>query len=222
MLEQFQITITKNYKTPLKSFKVTIMKKTIVFVASIFLLCTAKSQDVHFGVKGGVNISQLNFSDNIPSDSKVGINLGVLAHIHTSSKTWAIQPEIFYSMEGAKNVNNTGITYNLNYLNVPVLLQYMFENGFRLEGGPQLGFLLSANTKGGGVTVDDKGYKSTAFSIPLGIGYLTSSGWGLDARYVFGVSDINDLHDGQTIQSNVFQLGIFYQFSDRKSHLRHR
>ena len=216
-------TITfKKYKTTLKRFKATIMKKTIVFMASFFLLFNAKAQDVHFGVKGGVNISRLVFNDDIPSESKVGVNIGMLAHIHTSSKTWAIQPEIFYSMEGAKNVNNDGINYNLNYINVPVLLQYMFENGFRLEGGPQLGFLLSANTKGGGVTVDDKGYKSTAFSIPLGIGYLTSSGWGLDARYVFGLSDINDLHDGQIIQSNVFQLGIFYQFSDRKSHLRHR
>ncbi len=196
------------------------MKKAIIFVASLFLLINAKSQDVHFGVKGGVNVSQLHFKDNISSESKVGIHLGVLAHIHTSSKTWAIQPELLYSMEGAKNVDNSGIDYNLNYINVPVLLQYMFENGFRLEGGPQIGFLLSANTKGNGVTVDDKGYKSTAFSIPLGVGYLTSSGWGLDARYVFGLSDINDLHNGETIQSNVFQLGIFYQFSDTKMHSR--
>lgn len=192
------------------------MKKTIIFVASLFLLFTAKSQDVHFGVKGGLNVSQLHFRDNISSESKVGLNLGILAHIHTTSKTWAIQPELFYSMEGARNVDNSGIDYNLNYLNLPVLLQYMFENGFRLEGGPQIGFLLSANTKGGGVTVDDKGFKSTAFSIPLGVGYLTSSGWGIDARYVFGLSDINDLHNGETIQSNVFQLGVFYQFSDSK------
>ena len=197
------------------------MKKTTIFVASLFLLFTAKAQDVHFGVKGGINVSQLHFNDNVSSDSKVGLNLGVLAHIHTSSRTWAIQPELFYSMEGAKNVDDFRIDYNLNYLNVPVLLQYMFENGFRLEGGPQIGFLLSANTKGGGVTVDDKGFKSTAFSIPLGIGYLTSSGWGIDARYVFGVSDVNDLHDGQTIQSNVFQLGIFYQLSDTKMHRHH-
>jgi hypothetical protein len=193
------------------------MKKTAIFVASLFLLFTAKAQQAHFGVKGGVNISQLHFSDNTSSDSKAGLHLGVLAHIHTSSKTWAIQPELFYSMEGAKNVGNSGETYNLNYMNVPVLLQYMFENGFRLEGGPQIGFLLNANRKGGGVTVEDKLFKSTAFSIPLGIGYLTSSGLGLDARYVFGLSDINALNN-PTIYSNVFQLGLFYQLSDTKIH----
>lgn len=197
------------------------MKKAITLVASIFLLFTAKAQDVHFGVKGGINVSQLHFNDNISSENKAGVHLGILAHIHTSSKTWAIQPELFYSMEGAKNVDNSGVTYNLNYMNVPVLIQYLFENGFRLEGGPQIGFLLSANRKGGGVTVEDKRFKSTAFSIPLGIGYLTSSGLGFDARYVFGLSNINDLHNNQTIQSNVFQLGIFYQFSDTKKYSRH-
>ena len=92
----------------------------------------------------------------------------------------------------------------------------MFNNGFRLEGGPQIGFLLNAKTKSGNVTVNNTSFKSTAFSIPLGVGYLTSSGVGLDARYVFGLSNINDSENGPTIQSNVFQLGLFYQLSDPK------
>ncbi len=199
------------------------MKKTAIFVASLFLLFSAKAQEVHFGVKGGLNVSQLHFQDNSTSDSKVGVHLGVLAHIHTSSRQWAIQPELLYSLEGAKNVGSALYTYNLNYLNVPILVQYLFDNGFRIEGGPQIGFLLGSNKKGRGVTVQDKGYKSTAFSIPLGIGYITSSGWGLDARYVFGLSNINSYsRDYGTIQSNVFQLGLFYQMSDTKmrSHRR--
>src|SRR5664279_725552 len=106
------------------------MKKISFLATFLFLLVNVNAQDVHLGVKGGANISQLHFNDDVSSDSKAGLYLGVLAHIHTSSKTWAIQPEIFYSMEGAKNVDNSGTTYNLNYLNVPVLLQYMFENGF--------------------------------------------------------------------------------------------
>ena len=191
------------------------MKKTTIFAGLLLILFTATAQQAHFGVKGGVNISQLHFNNNTPSDSKVGVNLGILAHIH-ASKTWAVQPELLYSLEGAQKVGNSGINYNLNYLNVPVLLQYMFENGFRLEGGPQIGFLLNAKRKAGDVTVDDNGFKTTAFSIPLGLGYLTSSGVGLDARYVFGLSNINDSENGPIIQSNVFQLGLFYQLSDSK------
>ena len=197
------------------------MKKVSIVIVLFFLLLNAKAQQAHFGIKGGVNISNLNFDDNTSTNSKAGVNIGVLAHIHTS-KTWAIQPELFYSQEGAsRNVGDSKITYNLNYLNVPVLLQYMFDNGFRLEGGPQIGFLLNAKTKTGDITVTNTGFQSTAVSIPLGVGYLAASGLGIDARYVFGLSNINDNENGHTIQSNVFQLGFFYQLSDTKKNSHH-
>ena len=98
-----------------------IMKKIIFFVAAFFLLQAAKAQQVHLGVKGGVNVSQLNFDNNTSSDSKIGLHLGVLAHIHTSSKSWAIQPELLYSMEGAQKIGSSSLKFELNYLNIPVL-----------------------------------------------------------------------------------------------------
>lgn len=196
------------------------MKKASFLILLLFALCRANAQQAHFGIKGGVNVSNLHFNDNSVTDSKIGVHLGVLAHIH-ASETWAVQPELLYSLEGAKAANNSDVSYNLNFLNVPVLLQYMFHNGFRLEGGPQIGFLISAKTKSNDVTVTDHGFESTAISIPLGVGYLTTSGWGLDARYVFGLSNLNSNKNGPTIQSNVFQLGIFYQLSDTKMHHHH-
>ncbi len=195
------------------------MKTTVIFISSIFLIFTASAQLTYFGVKGGINVSSLHFDDNTSGDSKVGFHLGGLAHIHASNQ-WAIQPEVIYSLEGAKEilVGNSKYTENLSYINVPVLLQYFVHNGFRLEGGPQIGFLIKAKRKVGDVSVDNKNFKSTAFSIPLGVGYLTATGVGFDARYVFGLSNINDNEDGPTIQGNVFQLGIFYQFGDTKMH----
>ncbi len=197
------------------------MKKATFLLLALLALITAKAQQVHLGIKGGVNISNLHFNNNTSTDSKVGVHFGLLAHIH-ASKTWALQPELLYSLEGAKAKGNNDVTFNLNYLNVPVLLQYMFNNGFRLEGGPQLGFLLNAKTKTNDVTVDNNSFESISISIPLGVGYLSSSGWGLDARYVFGLSNINENKNGPTIQSNVFQLGIFYQLSDSKMKTHHR
>ncbi len=197
------------------------MKKTAILISSVFLIFTANAQKAHFGVKGGLNVSSLHFEDNTSYDSKIGIYAGLLAHIH-ASQVWAIQPEVFYSSEGAKaRVGNSDVKINLNYINVPVLLQYMFDNGVRLEGGPQIGFLVNAKTKTSNATVDNNNFKSTAFSIPLGVGYLTTDGLGFDARYVFGLSNINE-NKNPTIQSNVFQFGIFYQFSDTKTHHHHK
>lgn len=193
------------------------MKKTIILAASFFLLAAgASAQKAHFGIKGGMNASSLN-SDPNNSDlqTKIGFNAGLLAHIHGAHAQWAVQPEIYYSAEGAKlKSNDTKI--NLGFLNVPVLVQYMFDNGFRIEAGPQIGFLLNAKNKVNSTSTDVKdGYNSTNFSIPVGLGYLTTTGLGFDARYNFGLSDISK-SSASKVHSNVFQFGIFYQFSDPK------
>lgn len=193
------------------------MKKTIILAATFFLLAGAASaQKAHFGIKGGMNASSINTDpSNSDLETKIGFNAGLLAHIHSAHSQWAIQPEVYYSAEGAKVKSNDN-KLNLGFLNVPVLVQYMFDNGFRVEAGPQIGFLMNAKSKSGSTTVDVKdNYKSTNFSIPVGVGYLTSMGLGFDARYNFGVSDISKVN-ALKVHSNVFQFGIFYQFSDPK------
>ena len=193
------------------------MKKTIIFAATFFLLLQAKAQHVHFGIKAGLNASSLSYPDNSDMQSKIGFNAGILAHIHTSSKMWAIQPELYYSSEGAKSKSNSNESLNLGYLNLPVLIQYMFDNGFRLEAGPQVGFLINAKSKVGNTSTDIKdNMQSAVFSIPVGVGYLTSGGLGFDARYNFGISNINKSDRGPKVHNNVFQFDVFYQFSSSK------
>jgi len=193
------------------------MKKTLIIAASLLLFggYSSKAQ-VHFGIKAGMNASSLNYEGNTDMQSKIGFNAGVLAHIHSNNSQWALQPELYYSAEGAKYKSNSDESLNLGYLNLPVLVQYMFDNGFRIEAGPQVGFLLSAKSKDNNGSIDVKdGYKGTTFSVPVGVGYLTHSGLGFDARYNFGISNIVD-NSGPKVKSNVFQFGLFYQFSDPK------
>lgn len=191
------------------------MKKTMIIAAAILFSFAAKSQGVHFGIKGGLNASELHGSGINDAKTKIGFHAGALAHIHTSNPSWGIQPELMYSLEGAKY--NDDVKLDLGFLNLPVLVQYMFDNGFRIEAGPQLGFLMSAKQKMGDNSEDVKdNLKSINFSIPVGIGYLTRSGLGFDARYNFGVSDLNDMGEGNKVTGNNFQFGLFYQFSDTK------
>ncbi len=196
------------------------MKKTIILASALFIFIGAtKAQDVHFGIKGGLNASNLNITNNQGNnlDTKIGFNAGLLAHIH-AGKSFAIQPEVYYSSEGAQfKGTSPKTTYQLGYINVPVLGQYMFGNGFRVEAGPQVGFLINAKTKMGSLSTDvKKNYKTTSFSIPVGVGYLTSYGLGFDARYNFGISNINEDKSLDAARSNVFQFGLFYQFGHPK------
>lgn len=195
------------------------MKKVIIMAAAVLFSFATKAQGVHFGVKGGLNASELHGKGIEDAKTKIGFHAGLLAHIHTASKSWAVQPEVMYSSEGAKfSSDGESGKIDLGYINVPVLVQYMFDNGFRIEAGPQIGFLMNAKAKSndGDVNTDIKDqFKSTNFSIPVGVGYLTRSGLGFDARYNFGISDIGDM-GGDKVTGNNFQFGLFYQFTHTK------
>ena len=83
------------------------MKK-IFFVGMMFLLThvNVKAQTSHaeFGLKGGVNIASIHNSVGNDFDSRVGFNIGGLAHIHMT-KHFALQPELVYSLQGGEAGN---------------------------------------------------------------------------------------------------------------------
>jgi len=185
------------------------MKKLFCSVSAIVLFVSIVSaQQTHFGLKAGVNVASASVSPGNDYNSKAGLHVGGLAHIHLN-KNFALQPEVVYSMQGGK-VDDTKL--KLNYINIPLLVQYMTDNGFRLQTGPQLGLLVSAKTEVGDVERDIKdNFTSTDFSWAFGAGFLFPEGFGLDARYNLGISDVWDASSTK-IKNSVFQFGVFYQF----------
>lgn len=173
-------------------------------------------QKVSFGLKGGLNVSTLNNSKDNGTDfkTKLGFNAGAIAHLHLAPQL-ALQPEVYYSAQGAKyDVGSTEGKVKLGYINVPVLVQYMFDNGFRLQAGPQVGFLINAKNEIGSVETDIKdNLKKVDFGITAGLSYVEpSSGVGIDARYNLGLSDINDNNAAYKTTNRGFQVGLFYIF----------
>lgn len=174
----------------------------------------AGGQELKFGVKAGSNFSSIDITGD---KTKVGFSGGVLGQLKISK--FAIQPEILYSMQGAK-VNN-GVyngKMNLDYINIPVMLQYYFVKGFNIEVGPQVGFLASAKFKPDGASsysIKNKVNK-TDFSINVGAAYeLPVLPVGVYARCMIGLRDVGK--DLSYAESNIgrnlgFQLGAFVKF----------
>jgi hypothetical protein len=184
--------------------------KTILLIAfiSIAVLSKAQSIDTHFGIKAGLNVASLDVKDGVDFNSKAGFNIGALAHVHLSPH-FAVQPEVVYSEQGGKDGSDK---WNINYVNVPVLLQYMAGNGFRVETGPQLGIKTSAKIKSGDVEVENHDVNTLDLSWAIGASYIGAAGLGLDARYNLGITNVNDV-DVPEVRNRVFQVGLFYQFS---------
>ena len=176
------------------------------------------AQSPKFGLKGGLNISTFSNVEGVDWNSRLGLNVGGLAHIHLSPQI-GLQPEVVFSSQGAKyTIGTAGDEHDLtlNYINIPLQLQYMFDNGFRLQTGPQLGFLIDVKDKFNGqetgfFTSED--FKSTDFAWSFGLAYLTYSGFGVDGRYNLGLSN-NNKAGANTLKNNVIQIGLFYMFDN--------
>jgi hypothetical protein len=198
------------------------MKKTMKFLIGLFtaILITgiasaqhgnSPSGHVNLGIKAGANVYNIHNDDNTKYGQRTGYNFGLLGHIHFNSQ-FAVQPEIVFSTQGA-TIDNGNTKYNLDYINVPVLFQYMFDNGFRLQAGPQVGFLISAKSKSNNNITDFKNdFNPIDFGVSIGASYVVpSTGFGIDARYNFGLSNINKNSSVNSTNRGI-QLGLFYIF----------
>ena len=161
-------------------------------------------------------------------DGRTSFHLGVTAEIEMSD-TFSIQPELLYSGQGftgSEMDNSTGVDVNIdlkgrvNYLNLPIMAKYYVSENFSLEAGPQIGFLLSAESEtevsGGGISeteeVDFKDdLKSTDFALNLGAGYKLDSGLNFGLRYSMGLTDVPD-EGSSDFKHSVLQLSVGYSF----------
>lgn len=188
----------------------------IVIVGLLFLGTSAMAQTA-FGVKGGLNLSEIKIDDPEASyNSKTGYHAGIF--VRSKFDKVAIQPELLlYTQRG--DFSGPGYTGNedFTYLTIPLMVKFYPVMGLNLQVGPQFGFLLdgerTANTVFGTVKQDIKDqYESSDFAVSAGAGYDFSFGLSLDARYNIGVKDINNAANGDEAKSRVFLISIGWNF----------
>lgn len=186
------------------------MKSNLIAVLLVFMIIgTTSAQSFNLGIKGGLNLYTIGGDNDGSYDYKPSFHIGLLGHIHMSDN-FALQPELVFSAQGAKYGGDQKL--DLNYINVPVLFQYMFDNGFRLEAGPQVGFLVSAEADG--TDIKDN-FDGTDVGIAIGMSYVNpASNFGYDVRYNHGLTNINE-NDNVDAYNRGFQLGVFYLFKHR-------
>lgn len=198
------------------------MKKSLIIIAIVlFGFTNVNAQDVNFGAKAGVNFASITGDETDDLDMRTSLHVGVVAEIVISDK-FSFQPELLYSAQGAK-YKETGDeeTYKLDYLNLPLMAKFYVGEGFSLEAGPQIGFLLSAEVDweedgdSGSVDIKDE-VKGIDFGINFGVGYKTESGLNFGARYNLGLADLNDseMLEGGSFKwhNGVIQVSVGYFF----------
>lgn len=184
------------------------MKKIILVFVMAFTFSFVNAQEKKessFGVKAGLNLATITNADG--SSTLSGYNLGFFGEFMLD-ENFSLQPEITYSVQGAKFSPDD---VDIHYINIPVLVKYYPVEAFSLEFGPQLGFLVSAES--GGETVKSL-FKSTDFGVDFGAGYDITKNLVLGIRYNLGIERLQkDLASGEKASRNsVFQLNLGYKF----------
>lgn len=183
-------------------------------LAAVLITSSAMAQ-FHIGIKGGANIVKVD-GQSFKDQFKYGYHLGGFAEIGVSRKL-AIQPEVLFSQYSTtvdssyksiyQNVfNSDQSTVRLNYLTVPVLLNYKLLGNFLvLQAGPQVGILMDQSKtllQNGG-----KAFSDGDFSMVGGV-QLKLSAIRLSGRYLVGLKNINDIDNKDRWKSQAFQVSM--------------
>ena len=193
------------------------MKKVIVsfslFCAVIFATATSalaqeqqtsseNSLSPKFGIKGGVNLTNMFVNDVSDENMKVGFNAGFFAKLPVT-KGFSIQPELLYSSKGAKETYNNFLEgkgeyrFNLNYIELPVLAVINVAKNFNVHVGPYISYLAAVNIKdlNDDGTIDEikelnaENFNRIDYGVAGGLG-IDISNITLGARYSYGLHEI--------------------------------
>lgn len=152
-------------------------------------------------------------TDADDADPRIGLAAGAEFEYGLTDNI-GLSAGVLYSMQGVKTIIvDDDCTSKLDYLNVPILVNFYVAKGFAVKLGVQPGFKLSSKAKfkgsGGSKEVDVDGFKSVDLSIPVGVSYQYQN-IVFDARYNWGVTNIVEDSDSK---HSVFQITVGYKFS---------
>ena len=148
------------------------MKKFLISALVVGVTALGFSQELRWGIKGGINFANLRGDKTITyyykggkqiaipgsNKGKVGFHIGAFAEYPINEKL-TFQPELLISTQGAEFENNSyeeNRAYsskatknmvskvNLTYLEVPIMFKYNVVEKLNVEFGLQIGFLIGA------------------------------------------------------------------------------
>ena len=192
------------------------MKTKLAIMAIALLTMQAASAQFRLGAKAGANLVKVegkSFNDEFRYNYHVG---GFAEIVVTRDKKLSIQPEVLFNQYSTtldssfKSIYENIITseqsrVRLNYLSIPILLNYRLAGPIYLQAGPAFSILMDQNRsilQNGG-----DAFKKGDFSM-IGGAQVRIAKIYLSGRYVVGLANINDIDDKDKWKSQVVQLSV--------------
>ncbi|WP_415327244.1 porin family protein [Chryseobacterium sp. MMS23-Vi53] len=205
----------------------------------------AQNSQIRFGIKAGLNVSRISNTETIDESPRNALHAGVFGNFPFAEKfsfqpellysTYG-EKEKSSDVYAADDINVksfSNYSIKLDYITIPLMFQYNMLPNLYVEAGPEVGILFSERVRGtseiittsGNSTststedfkspVERKNFQGVNLGFGVGAGYYITPKFGINARYVAGLSDVmkqNPLHHSNAIKNNVFQFGVMYKF----------
>lgn len=201
------------------------MRKLFFILFSFFFTVVSFGQ-INISVRAGGNIATTKSLIAFPKN-RLGWYSGLIFKIPIQKKLF-IQPELLYSSKGYKSNDQFGSIYQtvrLNYLNLPVLLNYHFDEKTSIAFGPEFGYLLSAQ-----LVIDRENNFNVTKQYPpkfdvgasMGLQYKLIKNTSIEIRYNYGFNTlystdaIGNRYTEKKGANRVFQIGFNYVFHEQK------
>jgi len=180
----------------MKKLTLVLMTAAIMMFAAVPLF----AEGMMLGAKGGLNIATLIGDDVEDAASKMGLVAGGF-FCYNITEIFAIQPELLFTMKGAKSDDNDDVL-KINYIEIPLLLKVNLPTEGKIDpmlyAGPGFGILMSCKATNG----EEQDWKDVTKTLDIGI--IAGAGVAyqmergaliLEARYEIGMSTIDDWDD---------------------------
>ena len=211
------------------------MKRILTFIAvALALLTTVPPQaQLKFGLKGGVNVTNMSFSsDVLDASNRAGFFVGPTVKFTLPIVGLGIDASALYDQrEGKvklayKDVESEN-TVKQQQVVVPINLRYGVGLGSMASvfffAGPQFGFNVGDKTQSIYDQVADWRLKSSNFSVNVGAGFMLMSHLQLSANYNIACGHTGDVELKSTAadalrqikkgsRANAWQIGLAYYF----------
>ena len=172
----------------------------------------------HVGLRVGTNLSKID-GKSFKQEFQYGYLLGGFAEIGLGNKFF-LQPEVLFNQytstldsnfnhihQGA--LTNDQSKVKLNYLSIPVILNYKLLGPISIQAGPQYAILIDQSKtllQNGG-----RAFKSGDFSMLAGV-QVKLAMLRVTGRYIVGLNNINDIDNKDKWRNQNIQLSVGLAF----------